>query len=261
MEASIQSTAIDVKEAEFQPRPKLQQCTTATMAAIHISSRPTGLSIDPLAALQRHTATRRRLKRISPLARNCLLLFAVFLCAACARHQYTGTVFEENRPAAPIRGQNYDGAPFILADLKGFPVLLFFGYTFCPDICPLTMMEIAAAQRALEQQAPALAADLKVVFVSVDPQRDTLARLEPYIHAFDPRFYGVRVTEAELGLLKPAYGLYTEAAEGHSLSDDYYLLDHTSRVFLVDREGNWRALFSADVTAEALAADLQALFH
>lgn len=216
---------------------------------------------EPKGGMQRLSATWRRPKAMPPLARNCLLLLAVFLYAACARHQFTGTVFEENRPAAPIRGQNYDGAPFVLADLKGFPVLLFFGYTFCPDICPLTMMEIASAQRSLEQQAPALAADLKVVFVSVDPQRDTLGRLEPYIHAFDPRFYGVRVEEDELDLLKPAYGLYTEAAEGHSLSDDYYLLDHTSRVFLVDREGYWRALFSADVTSQALAADLQALFR
>ncbi len=259
MGASIQSTANTVKGAGFQPRPKLHLPTTVTKPSGHIISRPTGLSVDPLAALQSRAATRGRPKLIPPSL--CCLLLMVFLCAACTRHQYTGTVFEEDQPAAPIRGQNYDGAPFELADLKGFPVLLFFGYTFCPDICPLTMMEIASAQRALEQQAPALAADLKVVFVSVDPQRDTLARLEPYIHAFDPRFYGVRVEDAELDLLKPAYGLYTEAAEGHSLSDDYYLLDHTSRVFLVDREGYWRALFSADVTAQALAADLRALFR
>lgn len=200
------------------------------------------------------------LRRKRTLVLNCLLILWVFLFAACTRHQFTGTVFEEDRIAAPIRGQNYTGAPFNLADLKGYPVLLFFGYTFCPDICPLTMKELAAAQRSLEQNDPALAAELRVVFVSVDPKRDNLSRLEPYILAFDPRFYAVRVEEDELETLKAAYGLYTEAAEGHSTAGDYYLLDHTSRVFLVDREGNWRALFSADVTAQALAADLQALF-
>lgn len=195
------------------------------------------------------------------LALPTVLVLAVFLCAACRQHQYAGTVFEDANPASPIRGQNYDGAPFDLAQLIGEPVLLFFGYTFCPDICPLTMMELAAAKEALEKEAPALGAALKVVFVSVDPRRDSLARLEPYIHAFDPRFFAVRVPETELEALKQGYGLYTGPAEGHSLDDEYYLLDHTSRVFLIDREGNWRALFSADVTAEALAADLQELLR
>ncbi len=194
-------------------------------------------------------------------ARAVFLGMLMLLCAACGRHEYAGTVFEEDKPAAPIRGQNYDGEPFDLAELIGDPVLLFFGYTFCPDICPLTMMELAAAKGELEKEAPALAADLKVVFVSVDPQRDSLARLEPYILAFDPRFFGVRVPESELEALSQAYGLYTGAAEGHSLDDEYYLLDHTSRIFLIDREGNWRALFSADVTAEALIADLQELLR
>lgn len=204
------------------------------------------------------TASYRARRRLAAPIFLCLF---VFLCTACERHEFTGTVFEEARPAAPIRGQNYDGAPFDLAELSGDPVLLFFGYTFCPDICPLTMMELASAQEALEESAPDLAADLKVVFVSVDPQRDSLARLEPYIHAFDPRFFGVRIQDSELEALKRAYGLYTGAAEGHSLDDEYYLLDHTSRIFLIDREGNWRALFSADVTSESLAADLQELLR
>ena len=195
------------------------------------------------------------------LARQCFIGLLLFLCAACGRHEYVGTVFEEAEPAAPIRGQNYDGSSFELADLIGDPVLLFFGYTFCPDTCPLTMMELAAAQRALDNEAPALAADLKVVFVSLDPQRDSLARLQPYVHAFDPRFFGVRVTADELEALKPAYGIYSNAAEGQSLTDDYYLLDHTSGVYLIDRGGNWRALFSTDVTAESLTADLQALLR
>ena len=195
------------------------------------------------------------------LARRLLLCLLVFLCAACVRHEYVGTVFEDYQPAASIRGLNYDGSPFDLADLIGDPVLVFFGYTFCPDICPLTMMELAAAQRALEEEAPALAAELKVVFVSLDPKRDSLTRLEPYVHAFSPRFYGVRVPENELEALKPAYGLYAGVAEGQNLADEYYLLDHTSGVYLIDREGNWRALFSADVTAEALTADLQALLR
>ncbi len=218
----------------------------------------TGRQLEVEPRLVKINRNRRQLPR---QARTCFICLLLFLYAACSRHEYVGTVFDEIEPAAPLRGQNYDGSSFNLADLKGDPVLLFFGYTFCPDTCPLTMMELAAAQRALDNDAPALAADLKVVFVSLDPKRDNLARLQPYVHAFDSRFLGVRVTESELDALKPAYGIYSDPAEGQSLADDYYLLDHTSGVYLIDRAGNWRAIFNTDVTAEELTADLQALLR
>lgn len=193
--------------------------------------------------------------------RLALPLVALIFLSACARHEFTGTVFEEIEPAAPIPGRNYDGAAFDLADLKGYPVLLFFGYTFCPDICPLTMLELAKTKRMLAEDAPAVAADLQLVFVSIDPRRDSLARLKPYVLAFHPRFFGVQLSEAGIAALKPAYGLYADVAEGQSLENDAYLLDHTSGVYLVDREGNWRALFRGDVSAEELAADLKALLQ
>ena len=194
-------------------------------------------------------------------ARRVRLAVLLLLCAACGRPEFAATVFEEVEPAAPIRGENYDGSRFDLADLKGDAVLLFFGYTFCPDVCPLTMMELAAAQRALEEDAPALAAALQVVFISVDPQRDNLARLEPYVLAFHPKFYGVRVAQNELDALRSAYGLYANPAQGQSLADEFYLLDHTSGVYLIDRKGNWLGLFNADVTADELTADLKALLR
>ena len=181
--------------------------------------------------------------------------------SACRQHQFTATVFEDAEPAPEIRGQNYDGTPFELSQLKGGPVLLFFGYTFCPDICPLTMMELAEAKRALARDAPALAAGLQLVFVTIDPLRDNLARIEPYVKAFHPQFYGVYVPETALDVLKPAYGLFVEPPKGSSLADDYYLLDHTSRVFLIDRKGNWLGLFSAEATAEELTADLKVLLR
>ncbi len=180
---------------------------------------------------------------------------------ACRQHDFTATVFEEVEPAPPVWGQNYDGSPFELVHLKGGPVLLFFGYTFCPDVCPLTMLELAEAKLTLARKAPALAAGLQLVFVTIDPQRDSLARIEPYVKAFHPQFFGVRVSETALDALKLAYGLFVEPPEGSSIDDDYYLLDHTSRVFLIDREGNWLGLFSAEVTAEELTADLKALLR
>ncbi len=201
------------------------------------------------------TSLRIRLKLWAFLAVP-LLIFT-----ACRQHSFAATVFEDVEPAPPIRGQNYDGTPFDLAHLQGGPVLLFFGYTFCPDVCPLTMLELAEAKLNLAREAPALAAGLQLVFVSIDPQRDNLARIEPYVKAFHPQFFGVRVPETALDTLKLAYGLFVEPPEGSSLDDDYYLLDHTSRVFLIDRKGNWLGLFSAEVTAEELTADLKALLR
>ena len=194
--------------------------------------------------------------RPMPLLFTLLLLFA-----ACDRHEFAGTVFEDVQPTAPIRGENYDGSPFDLADLEGDTVLLFFGYTFCPKECPLTLVELAKAKRALEEDASELALDLQVVFVSIDPKRDNLARLEPYVQAFHPQFYGVRVSAEALETIKPAYGLYAGPQEGQSTSDEFYLLNHTSRVYLIDRDGNWQGLFRADVTAEELTADLKALLR
>lgn len=211
------------------------------------------------------TATLNR--SVFPVSSRIRLKLGAFLAvlllttAACRQHQFTATVFEDAEPAPEIRGRNYDGTPFELAKLKGGPVLLFFGYTFCPDVCPMTMMELAEAKRALARDAPALAAGLQLVFVTIDPQRDNLARIEPYVKAFHPQFYGVHLPETALDALRPAYGLFVEPPEGSSLSDDYYLLDHTSRVFLIDRKGNWLGLFSAEVTAEELTDDLKALLR
>ncbi len=210
------------------------------------------------------TTLKRSVSRALPKIRLdlCAVLAVLLLTlTACRQHHYSGTVFEDVEPAPPIQGQNYDGTPFQLAHLKDGPVLLFFGYTFCPDVCPLTMMEMAEAKLALARDAPAIAAGLQLVFVTLDPQRDNLARIEPYVKAFHPQFIGVRVTETALDALKTAYGLFVEPPEGSSLADDYYLLDHTSRVFLIDREGNWLGLFSAEVTAEELTADLKALLR
>ncbi len=208
--------------------------------------------------IARHCIARhcRAQSRPTPLLFTLLLLFA-----ACSRHEFAGTVFEEAQPAAPIHGENYNGAPFDLADLEGDAVLLFFGYTFCPDVCPLTLMELAATKRALEEDAPGLAADLQVVFVSIDPKRDNLARLKPYVQAFHPQFYGVRVSAQKLETLKPAYGLYASPQEGQNASAEFYLLDHTSGIYLIDRDGNWQGLFRADVTAEELTADLKELLR
>ena len=191
-----------------------------------------------------------------------MFLVTVSVCSLVDSIKYTGTIFEEANPAAPIRGQNYDGAPFDLAQLIGDPVLLFFGYTFCPDVCPLTMIELAAAKRStgIERGPRPRGRSKGRIRLRRPPTRQPRHESSHTFSPLIPGSFGSSCTGNRTGCPSNRATACTPAPpEGHSTDDEYYLLDHTSRIFLIDREGNWRALFSADVTAEALAADLQEL--
>jgi protein SCO1/2 len=138
--------------------------------------------------------------------------------------------------------------------------LIFFGYTFCPDVCPLTLANVAQAYKQLEIESAALVEDLNIVFVTIDPERDTPERLAEYVPLFNPNFHGVYIPADELSPVKSAYGVYAEKSDlpqGQTAAG--YLMDHTSGVYVVDRQGNLRALFRHDTDPQALAADLQAL--
>lgn len=197
--------------------------------------------------------TRRRL----PVA---LLLIALVTAACGPRHEFVGLLFDDPQPAAEITGVNYDGTPFALSDLQGQVTLLFFGYTSCPDICPFTLVELADAYKQLAAESPKLVEDLNVVFVSVDPERDTPERLAQYIPNFHPDFYGVHVEPEELARVKAAYGIYAEKREvDPNASAGGYFIDHTASISLIDRSGKVAALFQHDTPASDLAADLKVL--
>lgn len=189
-----------------------------------------------------------------------LLFVLALVLGGCSQHQYTGLVFDDPQPAAEINGTDHDGSPFRLSDYRGKLSLVFFGYTYCPDICPMTLANVSQAYKTLEAESPDLAQDLTVVFVTVDPERDTPERLAEYVPLFNPNFHGVYMPEDELEPVKSAYGVYAEKSQ---VSADQtaanYLVDHTAGVYVVDREGYLRALFKHDIPTEDLARDLQAL--
>ncbi len=202
--------------------------------------------------------TRKGTTRGALLTVLALLLLITGGCAS--RHEFVALLFDDPQPAAEITGINYDGSPFKLSDLRGEVTLVFFGYTYCPDICPFTLVEMATAYKQLAEESPKLVEDLNVVFVSVDPERDTPERLAQYIPNFHPDFYGVYVEPAELERVKAAYGIYAEKREvDQSESAGVYFVDHTASISLVDRDGNVAALFQHDVPAADLAADLKVL--
>jgi protein SCO1/2 len=162
----------------------------------------------------------------------------------------TATVLSPPRPLPPLALIDQDNRPFDTSRLRGGWSLVFFGFTSCPDACPLTMTALAQTNQLL--------ADLpaerrpRVVMISVDPQRDTPERLAAYVKAFDPTFTGATGTKAAIDELAQRMGVMaaTRPIEGGS-----YTVDHTSSVFLIDPDGALRALFSAPHTPKLIAED------
>ena len=174
--------------------------------------------------------------------------------AGCAQpHQFNGTVFENPAPAFPFEGANYTGEPFRLSEQQGKVVVIFFGYTFCPDICPLALADLKAVTTKLGEKA----ADLAVVFVTVDPERDTLERLAAYVGAFSPTFYGVRLEGQMYEVTKTAYGVYVEKRAADNGDPDNYFVDHSAGLYVIDKSGNLTEAFRYDAGVDALLPDLE----
>ncbi|MBB4197361.1 hypothetical protein CCR94_13685 [Rhodoblastus sphagnicola] len=150
----------------------------------------------------------------------------------------------------PFRLHTGGGATVTEADLRGAPFLVFFGYAHCPDVCPLTLARIAQVLKALGPEAK-----IKVLFVSVDPERDTPDLMAEYAQNFDPRIIGLSGDRAEVDKMLAAYRVY--ARKVPTPSGDYSM-DHSAVIYLMDREGRFARSFNLDRPPEAAAADLRA---
>jgi protein SCO1/2 len=138
-----------------------------------------------------------------------------------------------------------------LSDFRGKPVLLYFGYTFCPDVCPTTMAELGRMMRELGDRAD----DVQVIMISVDPERDTPERLGEYVRYFHPSFMGLTGTEDEISQTATPLGIYYARREVEGASG--YLMDHTATVLLVDKDGLARLIWPYGTSAEDMAADVR----
>ncbi|MBX3011985.1 MAG: SCO family protein [Caldilineaceae bacterium] len=182
------------------------------------------------------------------------MLLLVLLLASCTRpHQFSGTVFDAPVQAFPFEGTGNNGQPFRLSDHLGKVVVLFFGYTFCPDICPLTLADLNRVAQELGEDAQ----DLVVVLVTIDPERDTVERLTDYVNAFNPTFYGVRLEGEMYEATKAAYGVYTEKNTSASSDPENYYVDHSGGVYIIDKTGKLSQAFRYDAGVEAMVPDLQ----
>jgi len=148
----------------------------------------------------------------------------------------------------PIGGDftltNQDGGKSSLADFRGKVVLMSFGYTHCPDVCPTTLSEFKQIKRALGKDG----AQLQPLFISVDPKRDTPALLKKYMAFFDPTFVGLTGSEEELEEVTENYMARFRTRESSSAAG--YFVDHTTFMYLIDTQGKVRYLFTPDVSRE-----------
>lgn len=169
-------------------------------------------------------------------------------------HVFHGIVSQAPPRAADFTLTAHTGQAVRLSDFQGKLVLLYFGYTFCPGICPTTLAEVAQALQTLESTQ---AEKIQFLLISVDPQRDTPARLAEYVTHFHPSFLGLTGTPDEVAIAAAAYGIYHKHYEGATANSP--MVDHTSMVIAVDTQGVVRLVFPFGTPAQAMAADLLAL--
>jgi len=163
-------------------------------------------------------------------------------------------VIEPPKAAPDFTLTGADGQPFQLSAQRGKVVLLFFGFTRCPDVCPTTMADVAAAREQLGDDAK----NTEVVFISVDPERDTSANTDAYVKRYDPSFIGLSGTPEELEPIKKAFGV-TAIKRDLPNSQFGYTVDHSAFLYVIDKQGTWRALLPFGVTSEDIASDTRYL--
>ncbi len=145
--------------------------------------------------------------------------------------------------------------PVSLRDFRGKVVLLYFGYTFCPDACPATLSILKQVQQELGRRA----SDVQVVMITVDPERDTPAHMAGYMQGFDPTFIGLSGDLDDISAAATGYGIFFEKHEGTPATG--YLVDHTASVTAIDRDGYVRLVFPFDMSVADIVTDVRRLLR
>jgi protein SCO1/2 len=183
------------------------------------------------------------------------ILLIATLISACSKSEpkFQSTDITDGTFSADFKMSDQTGTPRSLSDFKGKVVAMFFGFTHCPDVCPTTLSELKSA---LAQLGPAAAKDVQVIFVTVDPERDTEQILTNYLGAFDPSFLGLRGTPVELQAPAKQLRIFYQRSEG---KDGNYSVDHSTPTYIFDREGRARLFVSHGAGAKVFAHDIAIL--
>jgi protein SCO1/2 len=169
-------------------------------------------------------------------------------------HEFTSGFYPPPHPATDLALTDQNGQPFTLADHRGKVILLYFGYTYCPDYCPTTLADFQQVRANLGEQA----SDVEVVFVSVDPGRDTPARMKEYLAFFDPTFIGVTGTEDQLRPIERDY--FVQVSEDPATpGSSSYLVSHSTSLYAIDQEGNLRLTWPYGTSTDDITTDVRYL--
>lgn len=187
------------------------------------------------------------------MKRRSLLLAALPASALANAPRLKAGVFEPAQAAPEFALKGSDGATLNLARFKGKLVLLTFGFTNCPEVCPTTLATLAQARKQLGAQA----ADVQVVYVTVDPDRDDIPRIRQYLTAFDPSFVGGTDTPDKLAAMRKRYGVVAEKIP--KPQPNAYGMNHSTSVFIIDRAGKLRAMMPYGHEAKDFVHDLKLL--
>lgn len=183
-----------------------------------------------------------------------LVLAALFMFGPLRPHVFSGAVLQASTPAPEMEGLVYDdGEPVDIDALKGEVVLVYFGYTHCPDLCPTMLSTVNRALEGLGEEAD----QVETLMVTVDPVRDTPEYLADYVTHFNEGFRGVWGTEDDVRSVATSYGVHFEYDEPGA--DGNYLIGHTASLLAIDPEGVLRIVYPVGTEAEGLKADLKEL--
>ena len=183
-----------------------------------------------------------------------LAVLALVLFVFQPDYQFRGSVIEQEYTAPVIELLDSKGESYFLSEQKGKIVLLFFGYASCPDVCPTTMAVLKRTNELLDEEAD----QIQVVFITLDPDRDTSEKIQAYTSLFDTTFIGL---SGDLEVLEPiweSYGVFREIDE-ETLTAAGYLVSHSSRTYLIDQDGNLKVTYTYGTDPEDIAKDIQHL--
>jgi protein SCO1 len=174
-----------------------------------------------------------------------ILALIIGILVFTTKPSFHGAVIDPPIPAAEISLNDFNGSPFKLSELRGKVVILYFGYTNCPDECPLTMAHLKQAMDILGNKSN----DVKVVMITTDPMRDTPEAMKTFLGKFSPAFIGLVGTSDEVAKVWKDYGVTVENGGA----------THSYFVYMIDRAGNFRETFMPDSLPADIAGDTQLL--
>ncbi len=186
---------------------------------------------------------------IHKIAFGVIFTFLLLFTGCQTQHDFSGTELSAPHPAPDITLNSVDG-PVNLHDFKGKYTFVYFGYVFCPDVCPSTMSMLTRVKKGLGEDAN----QIEVIMVTLDPERDTPEKLAEYMNYFDSSFIGLSGDMETIDQLREPFGIYYQRQEGSVATG--YLIDHSARFYLLDRDTNAIVAYPHGTLSDVVIKDI-----